>query len=330
MQREARLAPGSAQPDLAGETNCLGIGQFGTTVGAAYPALVEADDSNDDVLGFAYARNNLLTMVDEAGHDDLAIGGTWSTATTSQSIVVSAPEDSGVDLSAFSATYSEAANGLLLPLPTRHPEDGGSLPPDTSLYTTHVGYADFVQTELGSYGDSQGVAMATRGPAPTASGSTTIDAAPLQVLPVIGSLTVDSTVPAQPWFSWTMQSGTLASSTGVILVATWSGTDADGGPQAGNWTVVAPGTAKAMLQVQAPVIPPQYAAWIPGSGVNFSAYGSAMIALMGGTALPGYAQVRAASSLFNVQLGCFTAPIIPPLPAAGTLLLTAFTNAGCG
>jgi hypothetical protein len=328
----ASLAAPPALLDLTsmGQTNCLGIGQFGATVGAAYPALVEANDDSSNVLGFAYARNNLLTTVDDAGNDDLAIGGSWSTSTTSQSLVVSAAEDAGVSASDFVATYGEAANGLLLPLPTRQPEDGGTLPPDTSLYTTHVGYADFVQTELGSYGGSQGAAMATRSPAPTASGSATIDATPLAALPVIGGLTVDSTVPAQPWFSWTLQSGSLASSTGILLEATWSGTDADGGPQSGTWTVVAPGTTKAALQVHAPVVPSQFAAWLPGAGSSFSPYELGMVALMGGTALPGYAQVRAASSLFNVQLQCLAWPLVPPLPAAGTLLLTAYTNVECG
>ena len=46
--------------------------------------------------------------------------------------------------------------------------------------------------------------------------------------------------------------------------------------------------------------------------------------------LPTYTQVRAAAGLFTLQTGCIFGPMAPPLPAAGTLMMSGYTSGGCG
>jgi len=52
--------------------------------------------------------------------------------------------------------------------------------------------------------------------------------------------------------------------------------------------------------------------------------------VFGGTVLPTYTQMRAAGTLFRAPGGCMGGPLIPPLPAAGTLMVSAYASGGCG
>jgi hypothetical protein len=310
---------------------CIGVGPVGASFGAAYPALVEANDSSFNLQGFTFKKNNGLTMPDEAGWLDLDLSGnTWSTSTTEQTVAVTNEQDAGIYTPW--TLYQEAANGVLLPLQARQPADGGMLPAGSTLYSTHPGYADFVQTEVGYNPDSMGFvqeafSMATRGPAPTKDGATTIDWTPLTTLPSLTNIVVDASTVVRPKWTWTTASGTLASSTAVMVYAQWNGTDADGGFQNGEWTIVAAGTAQSSLQ--APALPAPQTPWLPVAGSSFGSF-STVYAIQGDTALPTYGQFRPAAPLFTLQSSCIFGPLVPPLPAAGTIRVTGYTSGGCG
>jgi hypothetical protein len=305
------------------EPTCIGVGPLGASYGAAYPALVEADDVNNDFLAFAFAKNNSLATVDDAGALDLAIGGAWSTATTAQTLSVTNVQ---VGDSPW-VYYSEAANGVLVTLSEQNVLDGG-LPADQTLYATHPGFADFVQAEIGNGAPGGFAMMATRAPAPTAGGTTTMDLAELGTIPMVSGTTVDTTNAARPDIAWTGSSAPLSSATALIATASWSGSDSDGGSQSGSWTVFA--AAGAQSDVQVPALPASLAAWAPLAGSYFF---PGVAVVQGGTVLPGYAQARAASSALYpiVQTSClgYYGPAIPALPADGTLLVS-FNGGGCG
>jgi len=311
-------------------SGCVGVGQFGALVGAALPAMVEANDIGNQLVGYASSKNNPLSMVDDAGFADLSLGaGTWSTATTSQTVVDTNVPTTGSRWS----LYQEVANGAPLALVQRAPADGGTLPLGTYLYTGHTGYPDWVQTEVGynPSGNSQAaLALATRGPVPTADGTTTVDGTGLSTVTGITQVASDWTTPAQPQITWTTATGSLAGATGVIAYTSWAGTDPEGGQQTGEWTIVSAGTAQ--TSVQAPMLPAS-SGWTPVStavaGLSgvYAVYPPPAPAV---GALPSYAQLRAAATLFNVQTSCIYGPLIPPLPAPGTVLVSGFGSGGCG
>jgi hypothetical protein len=306
------------------EPSCLGIGPMGASYGSAFPALVQANDIDGNMVAFAFANGNSPAAVDDAGAVDVAIGGAWSTSTTAQTVsLTNAPSDASpwVD-------YSEVASGVLVPLSAQHPLDGG-LAAGESVFATHQGFADFVQVEMGVDDSGGGFTMiATRSPPPTADGTITLDASELASVPVIMNASVDTTVPARPDIGWTTASAPLTSSTALIASIAWTGTDAEGGPQGGSWTIFA--AAGSRTDLQAPALPTALSGWAPVPGASFVGSG---VAVVQGNALPGYAQVRAASSALYpvVQTVCigYVGPGIPPLPADGTLMVS-YGGGGCG
>jgi hypothetical protein len=218
-------------------------------------------------------------------------------------------------------------------LPTRLPPDGGTLAPNEALFTAHQGYPEFVQTELTVQPDTAGIdvlhagfALVSRGAPPTADASLAINWTPLTTMPALIGTTVDATVVTRPAVTWTTGAGTLASVTGVLVTALWTGTDPEGGFQRGSWTMVSPGTAQASLQ--APTLPTALGAWAPIPASSFQI--STVYAIDGGTALPGYAQLRATSSIFQLQTQCIFAPMAPALPLPGSLMMSGFTSGFCG
>jgi hypothetical protein len=308
------------------EPTCIGVGPVGTSYGAAYPALVEADDVDGNFLAFAFAKNNGLTQVDDAGGLDVAVGGAWSTATTNQALLV----ENASDANPWSF-YSEAANGVLVPLSTQPPPSvasDASVPAGETFFATHPGFADFVQAEIGN-GVPGGFAMiATRAPAPSANGTTTMDANQIGSIPIVSGTSVDTTDAARPDIVWTGTSAPLSGATALVAMASWSGSDSEGGSQSGSWTVFA--AAGAQSDIQVPALPASLAAWAPLAGSSFY---PGVAVVEGGTALPGYAQARAASSVLYpiVQTTCpgYYGPAIPALPADGTVMIS-YAGGGCG
>jgi hypothetical protein len=308
--------------NLPGE--CYGIGSFGSGLAAAYPALVEVDDVNNNLIEYAVAKDNQVTAPDDAGQLDVALNGSWSTATTTQTVVAQNPLDAS--FTTTWNTYNEIADGVEFSLPQRSfTPDGGTAPPGGLIFTGHTGYPDFVQTELGANTNYQGgFAVATRMAAPTQDGTTNVDLSPLATLPTLVS--ASGSIGANGLsVQWTTASGDLSSSTAVLALAEWSGTLPTGGSQLGTWTIVAPGTSQTSLL--APTLPGGAGVPTPDAGASVGVV--TVYALSGDTAYPTYADVAAAASLFQLQDACIFATMFPPLPKAGTALASGYTTGLC-
>ena len=253
---------------LAGGTPpCIGLGKVGGLPAAVFPALVEADDPTGSILGFAFSKINGISMPDDAGLSDVALGGMWSTSTTAQTVSVTNPDGGSFP----QLNYSEIADGVVTPLSPAYMM--------TNVYDTHVGYADAVQSEV-SYitsGYSMKTAVLTGAP-PTTSGTVDVDATSLATEPALSNGQVDGTVAARPTVTWT---GNLSTVTGAIAMFAFNGFSADSGSQSGTWTIVSPGTAATSLQ--APALPAALGGYAPISG-NFYLY--EIYAVDGQTALP--------------------------------------------
>jgi hypothetical protein len=310
---------------LASGVGPSGCGGFGSNGRAAFPLLVYAYDENGNELGFLAQKANPLPSAfvasadagapdgGDAGTDDLAVSSSWSTMIFSQAVSLLNQSDAGLPLS---PALSEAQGGVLLPLTY-----------NGSTWTTHVGYADFVQVEAANtvYYESA-LAIAQSLPAPATSGTLSLDVSPLATMPVLSGTSIDSTVPSQPVVSWTTSQGSLSTVTGVIAFASWLG-GATTGPNQGTWTIVSPAAA---TSVQPPALGGSASAWLPGAGANY-ANGNVVVWGVQGSALPTYAAVRAAASAFPETPQCgIESPVIPPLPAANeTLMITLWSTAPC-
>jgi hypothetical protein len=313
-------------PLTFGVTPALGLS--GSTVGESFAERVSADTDINLELGFVFAKNLGASNVD-GGPASVALSGPWSTSFTTQQFVVQSPDGStpqGTD-------YAEIASGVAFYPSTEQESDGSSPPVGTQLYMTHPGFADYVQgwafTQTPVTGGGGGaLEIAVSEPAPSGDGSLTIDWGDIDAMPTLTSIAVDSTNPAQPALSVTTSSGSLATTTAVIALATWSGST-DGGPDdaEGSWLVVSPGTAG---PIQIPQLPGG-SAWSLASLANVS-LGDASVYAVQGSALPGYAQVRAAAGIFTLKTNCleYTGPLLPPLLTSGMLMVSAITTGGCG
>ncbi len=305
-----------------GPSGCISTGP-----GAAptFPLLVEAYDSNDNPLGFLVHNGNALPPVGaadagDAGTDELTLTGPWQTAMTSQTVsIINQPDGGNVS---YTPTLSEAVGGTLMTAPQLIV--GPGVP-----FTTHPGYADFVQVEAtyAVYFQSA-LAMANAIAPPTADGTITMDVSPMANMPVLSGATFDNSAPPRPVISWTTSQGSLSTVTGIIAFASWSYGGSDGGAPTGTWTIVSPPTTS--TSVQAPAMPPSLNGWGPAPGTT----GTDNIVVWGlqGSALPNYAAVRAAASAFPEVPACnITAPVIPALATPGTsLMITLWSSAFCG
>jgi hypothetical protein len=132
-------------------------------------------------------------------------------------------------------------------------------------------------------------------------------------------------VPGGLTMSW---SANLGASTGVVVVANWSG-HTDAGTQYGSWTIIQPGTSNTSLQT--PTLPPglnAYAPQVSGSIGNVTVYG-----VDGQSAFPTYASLLPLAPLFvNQDDNCDEiTPFAPVLPTGGTALFSMAANTpnGC-
>lgn len=303
---------------------CIGLGFFGGAYGAALPLLVQAQDANNDVLGFAFQNNVPLSGFD-AGAEVLGVSlasNSWLTTTTTQTVAVTNQPDGG---SPVTTTVSESADRILRPLyPQFVTDDAGE---QQTLVTTHLGYADTVQVEaMLQSSPLWTIATATESAPPTTSGTITIDATPLGTLPQITGLTVDgTTTPAQPKLTWTLSQGTLASSTtGLVANFFWNGMTDAGSFANGSWTVVAPSSA---TSIQLPALPASAGAYAPIAGATYQTVFQGLV----GTAVPTYAQLRTVGTTVAapVSQGCFQSPVLPYVPS-GTLSVTIYESGECG
>jgi hypothetical protein len=304
---------------------CIGLQVTGGSVAVALPVLLQAFDANLDVLGYSYTSQPLAAlMANDAGLLDTALTGTWSTATTQQSVVVTQPADA----SFFSqVTYSEVFDGLLAPaVQSAVPSDAGA--GTAAVVTTHVGIAQAVQAEAyvsttGGMG-GEGVAVVSVSPPPTAGGSITIDTSPVDSVAQFNTGMLTSVAPLA--FGWTLVSGDLHQATGLIASVSWSQTVDGGGFVSGHWTIVSPGTAAS--SVTAPSIPASLAGYVPSTTSTSQLDQIAVV--YGQTSMPSYSSMLPMASTV-LSNPCYTAtPAAPPLPGLGTAALVVFaTGDGC-
>ncbi len=282
---------------------------------AGVPLFLSAFDGNDMPLAYAWRTASLSSL--DAGALDLTAGGTWSTATSTQSVSATnvAAGTVGGEL-----IFSELSGGVPLNRFT-------DLPPATDAgvptlpFTVHTGYPDAIQTEidvLGSVSLSE-LVVVTRESAPTGYATTTIDLSTL--LPSFTATNVDATSPSQPTVTWTTASP-LTGAVGVLAQFSWS-TDVDSSYSVGTWTIVGPSTASS---VSAPALPASLAAYAPTAISTFNSTPS--LVAVGGSAVPSYAALRALQGSFSVPTILSGGPFAPPLPANGTLVLSVTAPGG--
>jgi hypothetical protein len=295
--------------------NCVSAGKF--------PLLVYAESPTFVPLAFAVQKGNAL--VTDGGVAQVSVGGAWSSAMTTQTVsVTNTPGGVGTGVLAL----TEVADRVGVPTTAPYPPatDAGV---QSAAFTAHTGYADFVQSEAnvsmaaGFNGTSNGWtygAVATSVPAPSASGTTSFDLS--QLLPLVTSVTEDATtVPGRPTLSWT-SAASLASTAGVIASFTWNGPNDAGVTVSGSWTIVA---SSAATSVQAPSLPASASAWVPLGGAGVTT-GNEVPVLMfiQATFLPGYPSLRGSAAAFPTSSIVWNGAIVPPLPAAGTVFITAY------
>ena len=304
---------------------CVGLGPIGNGFGAAYPVVVEAQNGSGGVLGYAFSRNNGITMPDEAGNLEVTLPP-WSTGTVAQTLALADLPDA---TASAAVAYSEIADGILTPLPQIPAPAGEAGLPPAQLVHTHPGFADAVQTELvvspQPLYTPAGIAIVTAGAPPTTSGTVTLDASLAAAAPAFTAAAVTSPTAGQPVVGWTLAGGDLHAMTGVVAQLGWSAIT-DGGAQNGVWTLVAPGTAASTLQ--APALPSTLSGFAPASGATFAA--STLFAIDGRTAMPTYASMLPIGSLFVSQAGnCYVGlPAVPPLPRPGVAVVSIFSPGG--
>jgi hypothetical protein len=313
--------------DLDVYQSCLGLAPVGTSFGAGFPLLVEAEDPSGLPLGFAFSKNNDLAALGDAAELDLAIGGSWSTDLSQQTVTLP------IGYEGAPVSYSEVSNGSLLSLSLNDKSvvtDAGTVPKE--LVYTHVGFADQVQIEqvggtnlaMGFAGYAYGVVA----PAPTADGTVALDPTSVTNAPSFRSSSVDWTNPAQPAVSWVVGAGSTldpSSVTALITLVSWSAT-LDGGQQSGTWTIVSPGLSADLLT--APALPSALGAY--GPQPDAGSVNTTTIAITGLTAFPTYASFLPSASLFqqSANLCSINAPFFPPLARLGTLYASIFTDEG--
>jgi hypothetical protein len=304
-----------AQLDLSGAVPpCVSQGTF--------PIVVQAL-SNGSPVAYAFEKGNALAA-DDAGVTHLNVAGTWLTDTNYVQIPVSNwPSDGSI--AGGSVGLEQVAGGVALPSFAPYGQLGPDGNPQVQLYT---GYSDFLQTEGSLYVGTQQMsvtAIATRTSPDAGPGAVDLS----QALPLLGGVVLDTSDPTRPAVTVrTADGGAPGGTGGAMVVLGWFGIVNDTSV-AGSWTLFAPPTTTA---VKVPALPTALAQWAPD--VNSTVSDPPAAAFVDATFLTGYAQVRARVGALTLPSNVFTGsifgnPILPPLPAEGTLRVTAVVpNAG--
>jgi len=300
---------------------CVGLAATVNSVVPVLPLVVEAVDDSNNMVAFVSSTNTSPAMPDDAGYTEAAFSGAWSTMTTDQLLDITNLPDGGLPPQ---VAYSEIADGILTPLPSRTlPVDAGA----AALHVqTHTGFAGAVQAEALWFsqvplGGVMGTSLVTSAPPPSQSGTLTIDASGLASAPSFqtGMMAAGPTS-AQPVVQWTLASGDLGGATGLVMSFGWSSPLDGGGYQTGNWTVVSKGTTGTSITV--PALPASLAGYAPLPGA--SPVLNEMFAVYGQTSMTSYASMIPLGSLFQVQPCSISWPMVPALTGLGTALVVAF------
>jgi hypothetical protein len=310
--------------ELGLTSNCESNGTF--------PVLVLAQagpDAGYAVIGYTWQDGNTIPL--DGGMANVVMTGPWETATTTQTITAENIPSTGLPYS----VYSELANNVATP--STEGLAGTGMSTVAVTFAGHPAFATAVQNEVGQTSNGDGLfaqtAIATRGPFVGDSG-VTLDLS--TALPLInwvvqdaGFPTSDAAVPpsGQPYAAWGTDAGSLASVSGVVVQFSWYD-EGENGQNYGTWTIVAPPTA---TSVTAPALPPQLSLWGVAPSVYFNQ--APIVAAVQSSALPTYTAFRNQFAALPITAG-FTStyapipPLIPALPAAGTIKVTAVTTAG--
>ncbi len=304
----------------------------GSVAGGQVSVLVTANGVPDG--GSEYTWQTGLALSD-AGPVDAAITNPWTSAIATVDMTGTLPA-SAYQLYG-TAQLEMIAGGVPFGASGGTPTQW-LLDPDAGLNATFTypqGFAASVQIETGLYANTTYPnvpvsTVATRS-APTADASIAVDYS--QLPPPLASAMVDTTNPVQPVVTWSPNdAGALAGSDGIVLSLLWqSNPNTRWG---GMWTFVAPPTS---TQVQVPLLPSTVTAFVTDGGATFEQ--PPTVAYVHTSFVGGYAALRAlagTAGLTSLMIaadrsttgGYFGGSVVPPLPADGTLQLSAVTRAG--
>ncbi len=278
-------------------------------------------DGGYQTLGYTSVKG--VVAPTDGGVVSVIAPGPWQTATAVQVVVAQFDGDSGIP--DIDIGLDELANEVAM---TSNTSFNTNLEAGTQSanFLVHPGYDDDLQAEAyyfeypGSGRSLTGLAQRGLGD----SGTSTLDLT--GSLPAITSSMVDPSTPARPTMSW-VSAGSLVSAKGVLAQVAWSDTTDAGLSVLGSWVVVMPSSA---AMASTPALPGAFAPWLPTSTSTFA---QAIITAVDADFLPDYAHLRAQAGSFPISASLasnYTEPVVPPLPAGGTLKFTAFTYTGGG
>jgi len=274
-----------------------------------FPLIVEALDQNSAQLGYAYRKDIALDF--DAGANVSLADASWSSAQVNWSVLLSGTQPQYpplVDVSEVASYVSHTTSQD----PSTDPDGGLS----TSPFPLHVGFPDFVQTEIqsssfGTVGTTFSV-VTNRSAAPTKDATLTMDLTKLP--PAINTMTFDYGT-AQPTVTFAPDSP-ITNASGTFVVFSWSN-DADAGTTANRWTIVAP---PSMTTITAPELPSSAVDW---TTTALAYYDTPTVTVMSFDALKSYADFRrAAAALPPPDYFTIGLRVTPLLPFDGTLALS--------
>jgi len=279
-----------------------------------FPLLALAQDDVGATVGFAFDKG--IAIDADGGAPAAVIPPPWVTVLGQEAITLGHIADSTapyLSLSEFSSGVPHTQYDFDLT-----PVDGGA----AANFETHPGYADFVQAELGLQGSTSAGstinAIATRATAPSvASPTQTLSIDADAALPTITGASLDSTDVLRPRVTFTSTSP-LTDAAGTFMTLSWQDGDADGGARAGTWTLVVPSS---VTSAQAPALPASVALG-PAATALWDA--TPTVAALGGGPFAGYDALRSTAAEVGVALKPASVPLVPALPADGTMKVTVF------
>jgi hypothetical protein len=306
------------QIPLSPSYDCQAQGAFSVLLNAQ----AGADGGYAD-LGYAVQKGNMLPP--DGGVAYVTMTGAWSTTTGTETLVpTNVPAGTNPLMS-----LAEVANGVSTPDNfSVFVDDAGT---QDYVFKTFPGLGDSLQGEAALYNPSfllnSTYALAVSGVATKRlgdSGTSTFDLG--QNFPLITQASIDASSQAQPAVAWGSEAGALTPADGVFVAVSWSDLTDAGAPVRGRWTIVAP---PASSSVTAPALPPASASWAPSPTASFVAV--PVVVVVDADFVADYAQLRAQAGSLPISASVLngrSTNVAPPLPADGTLKLTAITASG--
>lgn len=303
----------------------------GCVVDGQVQVLVTANDVMSGGSEYTWQKGLALS---DAGVTDAAVTNPWSSSVATVDLAETLPAYS---YELYGTASLEMVSGGIPFTVSGEIEEQYITQVDAGLqasFSYPVGFPDGVQLETGLYSQNEypgiGITTVATRSAPGADASVAVDLS--QLPPPLTGATVDTTNPAQPVITWSPNdAGALAASDGLVVSLLW---EVGSGNASGVWTFVAPPSA---TQVQVPLLPSTVTAFATDGGVFFD--NPPTVAYVNTSIVGGYAALRAqagTAGLTSVMVAADTSnnggylggPIVPPLPANGTLQMTAVTRSG--